>query len=362
MVPSHPSKVFFASVMIFSLLASLFTPFRPQNHDFARAASASSSLVEVRIATGADDVEQRLSDGHIYKDSSDLELVNDPGVAKGDQSIGMRFIKLNVPRGATITRAYLIFHVDETSSEGTSLTLRGQAADNASGFSFKKADVTSRPHTNASVNWSNLPAWTSVGASVQSPDIAPVVQEIVNRNGWAPGNSLVLFVDGSGRRVAVSYEGSASAAPLLHIEYTTAQTASPTQTAAPTNTPTATQQLPTATSLPSVTPTSLPTATQPPATPTNTPKPSSSSIDVPIATGADDVEQRLSDGFMYHDSSDLELINDPGVAKGDQSIGMRFTKLNVPQRCHHLTRLPDFPCRRDFQRSHFPDPARPGGG
>ena len=246
-----PTATSLPSVTPTSLPTATQPPATPTN-----SPKPSSSSVDVRIATGADDVEQRLSDGFMYHDSSDLELVNDPGVAKGDQSIGMRFANLNIPQGVAITRAYLTFHVDETSSEATSLTLRGQAADNAPGFSFNAYDVTSRPHTNASVNWSNLPAWTSVGASVQSPDIAPVIQEIVSRNGWAPGNSLVLFVDGLGRRVAVSYEGSASAAPLLHIKYSSAQPAPPTPTAAPTNVPTATAR---------------PTATQPPATPTSVP-------------------------------------------------------------------------------------------
>jgi hypothetical protein len=41
----------------------------------------------------------------------------------------------------------------------------------------------------------------------------------VNRPGWASGNSLVLIVTGTGRRVAFSYEGMATGAALLHVEY-----------------------------------------------------------------------------------------------------------------------------------------------
>ena len=263
MYPSHPSKMFFASLLIFSLLASLFTPLHQKSIQLARAASSSPITVKARIASGGDDVEQRLNDGFIYKDSSDLELINDPGVAKGPQSIGMHFTNLNIPQGATIIRAYLTFHVDETSSEATSLTLRAQAADNAAGFSFNAYDVTNRPHTDTSVSWGNLPAWNNVGASVQSPDLAPVIQEVVSRRGWASGNNLVLFVDGLGRRVAVSYEGSASNAPQLHVEYTTSQPAPPTATNAPTATP-----LP-VTSTPA--PTNSPTATSIPPTPTGVP-------------------------------------------------------------------------------------------
>jgi hypothetical protein len=46
-----------------------------------------------------------------------------------------------------------------------------------------------------------------------------VIQEIVNRSGWASGNALALIVTGTGERVAESYDGSA--APELHIEYLT---------------------------------------------------------------------------------------------------------------------------------------------
>jgi len=46
-----------------------------------------------------------------------------------------------------------------------------------------------------------------------------VIQEIVDRGGWAGGNSLVIIISGTGERVAESYDGASSAAPLLHVEY-----------------------------------------------------------------------------------------------------------------------------------------------
>jgi hypothetical protein len=48
-----------------------------------------------------------------------------------------------------------------------------------------------------------------------------VIQEIVNRPGWASSNSLVLIVTGSGRRVAEAWDSNPAAAPLLHVEWTT---------------------------------------------------------------------------------------------------------------------------------------------
>jgi hypothetical protein len=59
------------------------------------------------------------------------------------------------------------------------------------------------------------------GPAQQTPDLAGVVQEIVDRPGWANGNSLAVIVTGTGRRTAEAFDGSRSAAPLLHIEYGT---------------------------------------------------------------------------------------------------------------------------------------------
>lgn len=72
-------------------------------------------------------------------------------------------------------------------------------------------------------SWSP-PPWTTkgeAGPDQRTPDITPVIQEIVNRPGWASGNSLALIITGAGKRTAKSYNGDQAGAPLLHVEYTT---------------------------------------------------------------------------------------------------------------------------------------------
>jgi beta-glucanase (GH16 family) len=339
MYPARLTKKFLVLCLIVSVLAgSFFSVWREETR--SAKAALQSSIVDIRISAGANDAEQRLSDGYMYLDSSDLELVNDPGVAKADQSIGMRFTGVSIPKGATITNAYVEFQVDEATSEKTSLIMHGEATDNAAIFTTSTKNITNRARTNASVGWNSLPTWSTVGAKVQSPAITSVIQEIVNRSGWTAGNSLVLFVDGSGRRVAKAYESSASTAPLLHVEYVPAGTTS--SGTPPPPTPTATQKSPSPTApLPTPTATLKPASpTPPPPTPTATvvaPTPTTitpvqgTALDVRVPAGANDAEQRLSDGYMYLSSSDLELVNDPGVAKGDQSIGMRFIGVSIPK-------------------------------
>jgi hypothetical protein len=171
-----------------------------------------------RVISGLDDVEQRAS-GAMYMDSSDLELVDD-GSNVG-QWIGLRFTGIDIPKGATITKAYLQFQVDEVGFAATSLVIRGQDGDNAAPFANVTNNVSSRPTTDASTAWTPA-AWTTVGESglaQRTPDLSAIVQEIVARGGWLAGNDMAFVITGSGTRTAEAYEGGAARAPLLHIEW-----------------------------------------------------------------------------------------------------------------------------------------------
>ena len=56
----------------------------------------------------------------------------------------------------------------------------------------------------------------------QTPDLSPVVQEIVDRAGWASGNAMAFIIESNGvlgRRTAVSYDQNSGFAPLLHVAY-----------------------------------------------------------------------------------------------------------------------------------------------
>ena len=53
----------------------------------------------------------------------------------------------------------------------------------------------------------------------RTPDLAPVLQEIVGRPGWASANALALVITGSGTRTASATERGPAKAPVLHVEY-----------------------------------------------------------------------------------------------------------------------------------------------
>lgn len=291
---------------------------------------SSSGSLDLRVSARDDDGEQRLSDGHMYIESSDLEMVDDRGVQKALQAVGIRFAGVNIPRGATIVQAYLEFQVDEATSEPTVLVFHGEAVDNAEVFANIKNNITNRPKTSVGIRWDNIPGWNTVGAKIQSPDISGIIQEIINRSGWIPGNSLAIIVDGSGRRVASAYESGSQKAVSLHIAYVFGEGSVPPTSPPPPPTSTTPPPTPTSTALP---PTPTVSVTTPPPLPTNTPIPTSQTgvLDVQVAVGNDDIEQRVTDGYMYMNSSDLEMTNDPGVAVANQSVGIRFTGVNIPK-------------------------------
>ncbi len=174
---------------------------------------------EVQVAAGFDDAEESPS-GNVSLTSTDLELGTDNGNV---QTVGMRFVNVDVPQGAAIVDAYIQFTVDETDSGATSVVFSGEAVDNAAAFTSTVNNITSRSQTLASVSWDPVP-WTAEGAAgpdQRTPNIAPLIQEIISRPGWVQGNALTIMVAGTGERTAESYDGNSQAAPLLHIVYST---------------------------------------------------------------------------------------------------------------------------------------------
>jgi chitodextrinase len=176
-------------------------------------------VLSIGVAGGDDDAEEDVVGGSVNTTSGDLELAVEGGVTA--QVVGMRFAGIGVPRDAAIMAASVQFTVDEVTGGGSALTIRGEAADDAAPFVKVDGDVTSRPTTSAAVAWSP-PDWTSTGeagADQRTPDLSPVIEEIVGRVGWSPGNAIGLIVTGTGTRTAESYDGAPAAAPQLQVTY-----------------------------------------------------------------------------------------------------------------------------------------------
>ncbi len=131
----------------------------------------------------------------------------------------LRFNNVSIPVGAYITSATIRFRADADDSGAASLIIRGELANDASGFSNDDYDLSSRSRTSESVNW--YPESWSNNAYYETVDISSIIQEIVNQSGYA-GDDLVIFVepgvdcsDSECRRRADSRDESSSNAPAV---------------------------------------------------------------------------------------------------------------------------------------------------
>ena len=166
----------------------------------------------ILLAAGHDDAEER-SDGSMYLDSSDLELVEDDS----PQMVGLRFTDIQLEPGDEVLDARIQFTVNEESSAPTELQIQSEAADNSSRFKGKTYSISSRTRSKAAVSWAP-DAWPTVGVSAadqQTPNLATIVNEVVKRPGWKPGNAIAFIISGMGRRTASSYDNQPAKAPKL---------------------------------------------------------------------------------------------------------------------------------------------------
>ena len=143
-------------------------------------------------------------------------------VVRPNRTVGLRFGNVDIPAGATIVEARVQFTSSQRSRGTAKLQIRGEASADAAPFDRTRLGISSRPRTSAVVEW-QPPTWRKPGLSdiaQSTPDIAPILQEIVDGEGWLQGHALVVMIDGSGKRLAVSYDGTPDAAAVLHITYT----------------------------------------------------------------------------------------------------------------------------------------------
>ena len=181
--------------------------------------TGSVSFQDVRVNASPDDAEETVTNS-LRLANADLDMLIDD--TQNNLAVGLRFNGVAVPKGSTVTNAYVQFEADQPWANPTSLVIEGQAADNPPTFSGTNK-IVPRPRTLADVNW-GPGSWLTVGEAgfdQRTANLAAVIQEIVNRSNWTSSNSLVLVITGSGRRVAEAWDSNPAAAPLLHVEWTT---------------------------------------------------------------------------------------------------------------------------------------------
>ncbi len=181
---------------------------------------------ERRISRDIYDAEEALTPGYTnWYNSSDLELVHDHIDNGGEQLVGMTFQDISIVPGEIIGNAYIEFVCDEI-KDGTAdayFLIWGHLTEDSEGF-VEPYMISDRPKTEAKVPWEPDP-WDTVGQKIQTVNIAPIIQELVNQEGWVYNNAVEIIIGAdpdkpafTGVRCAESFNGSRSNAPLLHVE------------------------------------------------------------------------------------------------------------------------------------------------
>jgi hypothetical protein len=133
-----------------------------------------------------------------------------------------RFTDLAIAQAATINVAYVSYKAYGSTIMGTLNTIiRANDADNASAPTDGD-DANSKALTAAGVAWA--PGTWTPATWYDSPEIKTVVQEVIDRVGWASGSAfMILHLNNGGTWAEIkwyAWDSAAGDAPKLHIEYT----------------------------------------------------------------------------------------------------------------------------------------------
>ena len=141
-----------------------------------------------------------------------------------------RYTNVQIPAGATITDAYVVFKASSSDTADTVCTKFGFcAADSpAAPTSFGEHAALTRTTMvdwDFTTNWVNDTLYSTTGLI----DLTSALQEVIDRPGWALGNALILLIDDDGssadaERWFDSYDGDPTAAPQLNVTFTEAVT------------------------------------------------------------------------------------------------------------------------------------------
>src|SRR5690606_29489927 len=139
--------------------------------------------------------------GYNYTSSGDLDFGYDPAPSNtSDQVVGLRFVMpVGVQEGTRIQSAIINLVADEVQpgAEGElSVIIAGENVNMTTNFvqdtpgQPASSDASSRATTTAEVPWTDATVWSETELK-ETPDIASVVQEVVNIDGWL-GDVVIL--------------------------------------------------------------------------------------------------------------------------------------------------------------------------
>ncbi|MFT7319593.1 VWA domain-containing protein, partial [Congregibacter sp.] len=148
-----------------------------------------------------------------------VEYTTGAGTGAALSRTGLRFDGVDVPRGVTVTEAYITFTAERDFSSAYDMNIGIENSGNTATFTASAGDIAGRSLSTDRVAWSGTMAHSS-GDTFQSPDISSLVQQVAARGDWCGGNAVSVVINGASGQLPVwAFEGSASLAPRLIVKF-----------------------------------------------------------------------------------------------------------------------------------------------
>ena len=112
----------------------------------------------------------------------------------------LTFRNLAIPKSTVINNAFIRFTAKDGVGIGAGNTndvvkamILGEYSDTGTNPTSAE-EAYALPKTTSCQAWDNISHWTD-NSTYDSPDISCVIQEIVDRSGWASGNDITIFIE-----------------------------------------------------------------------------------------------------------------------------------------------------------------------
>lgn len=183
---------------LFLLFTLGFVIVQAQSLKLSRYIMATDTILDdsVSLVVSHDDAEQ---------ENDEMDSLVDDDIDAGwegapdDQNIltaGLRFRNIFLPKGARIDSAFIILssHESKSADDVAIITIACEAADSAATFN-ETSLIDARPRTTANIEWTVNEPW-GLWTFHRTPDLKALIQEVIDRDGWATGNPIAFVLLG----------------------------------------------------------------------------------------------------------------------------------------------------------------------
>ena len=188
--------------------------------------TATVELMVMRTKTCELEIQATADDAYVGN-SGQNQITNGSPLLVGMHTSAMRFAQVDVPPQSEILNARLQINLQTTAMDHTiDGVLHGEATGNAANFLAEDRNILDLPRTQAAVPWTwPVGDYGPTRTYFESPNLAQIVQEIVDRPDWVQGNALALVYSSrvyNGQELEfLAYESIGHYGPKLEITYAT---------------------------------------------------------------------------------------------------------------------------------------------